>query len=485
MTRALLHNLHHGDTERVKHGIKKWFPFAFSPFRAFAIAFVVLALAHVGVQAASANSAKQQIVRKVLDNGLTVIVKPEEGSGLVAIDAIVKVGAGQESIQTAGIGNFVSRLLLASTRLKSAENVASIADEVGGNIGTEWESDLTSIRTVTTSVGFDRAMSLIGESLTEANFEPQWVEQQRKVLLASLKSGSDDMFDKAYADLRQLLYEDNGYRRPNAISERAVTLSTPQDLQKFFSMYYVPNNMVLSIAGDVTVEHAIDRVQKAFAGVVPRKLPLDRGVPDETLDRPRFRASEADLKAAYLLVGWLAPAVGSADYPAFAVASTALGGGKGSLMFRELRQKQGVGYEIGTLYPRLRYQSHVVAYVVTDPFKNALPGMGPDLVLEDAKKSLIALVDSLKSTPMSADDLERARGYTIGTYALGHQHLLDRAILLGWAEAVGVGYEFDSRFADQVQGVTAADVQRVARKYFTNYAAVVVLPKTKSESSSK
>jgi zinc protease len=456
--------------------------FVLSPFRVFVIAFLVLALAHAGAHAAPA---KQQVVKKVLDNGLTVIVKPEEGSGLVAIAATVRVGVGQESIQTAGLGNFVSRLLLASTRAKSAEQVASIADEVGGNIGTEYERDMTSVRTVTTSVGFDRAMNLIGECLTEANFESKWVEQQRKDLLASIKTGSDDLFDKAYSDLQQLLYEDNGYRRPKGVSERAISLATPQDLQQFFSKYYAPNNIVLSIAGDVTAEHAIDRVNRAFAGVVPHKLPLDRGVPDEALDRPRFRASEEDVSTAYLLVGWLAPAVGSADYPAVAVAANALGGGKGSLMFQELRQKQGIGYEIGTLYPKLRYQSHVVAYVVTDPFKNAMPGVTADMTLDDARTALIKLVDSLKEKPLSAEDLERAKGYTIGTYALSHQHLLDRAILLGWAETVGVGYEFDSRFADQMQAVTAADVQRVARKYFANYAAVVLLPKSKSEPSGK
>ena len=127
----------------------------------------------VGTSQADSPAGKvaSKIVRKVLDNGLTVVIKPEEGSGLVAIVAVVRVGAGQESIQTAGVGNFVSRLLLASTRLKSAEQVASIADEVGGNIGTGWDPDITSLRTVTTSIGFDHAMSLIGESLTEANFE--------------------------------------------------------------------------------------------------------------------------------------------------------------------------------------------------------------------------------------------------------------------------------------------------------------------------
>lgn len=436
-------------------------------------------------QTTTVSKPAQKVFRKVLDNGLTVLVKPEEGSGLVAVVAIVRVGAGQESIQTAGLGNFVSRLLLAGSRLKSAEQVASIADEVGGNIGTEWQPDMTSIRAVTTSVGFDKAMSLIGESLTEANFEPQWVEQQRKELLASMKAGADDPFDRAYTELRQLLYEDNGYRRPYRVTQHAIELAAPQDLQKFYTMYYAPNNMVLSIVGDVTVEHALDRVEKAFAGVSSRKLPIDRGVPDETLDRPRLRASEADLGAAYMMVGWLAPAVGSADYPAFAVAANALGGGKGSLMFRELRQKQGLGYEIGTVYPRLKYQSHMVAYIVTDPFKNALPNASAGTALEDAKKALVGLVDGMKSKQLSPEELERAKGFTIGTYALGHQHLLDRAYLLGWAESAGVGYEFDSRLADEVDKVTAADVQRVARKYLTNYAAVLLLPTTKSESPSK
>ncbi len=445
----------------------------------------LLGLSPCSAQTPASNKPSQRIVKKVLDSGLTVIVKPEEGSGLVAVVAIVKVGAGQESIQTAGVGNFVSRLLLASSRVKSAEQVASIADEVGGNIGTQWEPDLTSIKAVTTSVGFDKAMSLIGESLTEANFESQWVEQQRKELLTSMAAGSDDPFDRAYAELRQLLYEDNGYRRPYTVTKRAVELATPQDLQKFFGMYYAPNNMVLSIAGDVTVEHALDRVEKAFAGVSQRKLPVDRGAPDETLDHPKLRASEADLSTAYMMIGWLAPGVGSSDYPAFAVAVNALGGGKGSLMFQELRQKQGVGYQIGAVYPKLKYQSHVVAYVVTDPSKNLVPGTSASTELEAARNDLVGLVGALKEKQLSPEDLARAKGYTIGSYALSHQHLLDRAYLLGWSEAAGVGYEFDTRFGDQVDRVTAADVQRVALKYFTNYAAVLVLPKGKSEPTAK
>ncbi len=419
----------------------------------------------------------ENTVKKVLDNGLTVIVKPEPGNGLVAIAAMVRVGVGQESIQTAGLGNFVSRLLLASTRAKSAEQLASIADSLGGNIGAEWERDLTSIRTVTTSAGFDRTMNLIGECLAEANFEPQWVEHGRRDLLAYIKSQNSDPFDDAYSDLRQLLYEDSGYRRPKSVSERAITLATAQDLRKYFAMYYPPNNIVLSIAGDVTADRAIDRARMAFAGVVARKLPVDRGMPDESLKESKTKVSESPLNTGYLLVGWLAPRADSEDYPAMAVAANALGGGKGSLMFQELRQKQGLGYEIGVIYPKLRYQSHLIAYLITDPYKNAESGATAQTTLEKSKGELMRLIHGLKTKPLSERELQRAKGYTVGAYALSHQHLLDRAVLQGWAETIGLGWEFDANYAEKIQKVTAADVQRAANKYFTNDATVMLVPK--------
>ena len=432
------------------------------------------------LSAGPAEAKDADVVKKVLDNGLTVIVKPEKGSGLVAIVAAIRAGAAQESIQNAGIGNFVAQLLLAGTRLSSAEEVAAIADEVGGNIGAVWHQDFAEIRAVTTSAMFNRAMTLIGECLTEADFEGKWVEQVRADLLRRLQTQSDDAFQGAYARLRTLLYQDNGYRRPSLGFERVIKQATPQDLRKFYSAYYVPNNVIISVAGDVTVEQALDRAEKAFAGVAPGKLPINRGMPDEKLERSTFNASEADIPAAHLLVGWLVPGMTSTDYPAINVAVSALGGGKGSLMFREMRQKRGMGYSIGALYPRTKYQSHILAYVVTDPYKEVLPKVKGPLVLDEVKRVLLQQVEALKDKPLSETDLQRAKGYTIGVYALSQQHLLDRAFLLAWLEAIGVGCESVRTYPDELEKVTAEDVQRVARKYLGNYAAVLLIPKTKS-----
>lgn len=292
---------------------------------------------------------------------------------------------------------------------------------------------------------------------------------------------SDDLFENAYFDIRQLLYEDSGYRRPNTGFARTIKLATPEDLKKYYSYYYVPNNIVISIAGDVTLEQALDRAEKAFAGIPAGRLPIDRGIPDEKLDRSKYHASEVDLGAAYLMLGWLAPGVGAADYPAVSVMANVLGGGKGSIMFQELRQKRGMGYDLGVMYPKLRYQSHLLAYIITDPFKFSLADMTPKVVLDDIQKTLLEQINTLKEKPLNAKELERAKGYTIGSYNLSHQHLMDRAFDLGWYETIGTGYEMYTKYPDEVEKVTAEDVQRVAKKYFTSYAAELLLPKSKSE----
>lgn len=421
-------------------------------------------------------NAEVGIAKHLLDNGLTVLIKPEKGSGLVAIVAVVRAGAAQESIQTAGIGNFVAQLLLAGTRQSSAEEVAAVADQVGGNIAAYRREDLTEIRAVTTSEMFSRAMSLIGECLTDAMFEDKWVEQVRTNILKHFSAESDNVFQDAYSKLRELLYEDSGYRRPVLGFERIVRKATAQDLKRFYASYYVPNNMIISIAGDVTPEQALDAVEKAFAGIAPARLPLDRGIADEMLVQPKYIAYESNTPAAYILLGWLAPPMRSSDYPAFAVAVNALGGGKGSLMYKEIRQKRGMAYDLGIFYPWLKYQSHVVAYVITDPYKEVLPNIKGPLVIDEIKQLVLQQVETLKQRKLTDAELQRAKGYTIGTFVRTQQHLVDRAYLPAWFEAIGVGYDAVQKLPDLFEKVTAEDVQRVAQKYFGNYAAVIAMP---------
>jgi len=414
--------------------------------------------------------------KTVMPNGLTVIVKPEESAGIVAIEVFIKVGAAEERESNAGIGNLVAHTLLTSTRNRRAEKVAAIADEVGGNLQTVWHPDYTEIKAITTVSGFDDAVILLSDILNNASFEQKWVDKARQEILTEIATDGDDIFNTTYKQIRQNLYRDNPYHRTPSGYERVLKTITPEDLQQFYSRYYVPNNIVISIAGDVKPEYVLDRFRMAFAGRSSVQLPKQRPIPEETLAESKCELLERPIGAAYIMFGFLAPAVTSQDYPAARVAAAALGSGKGSRMFQNLREKQGLAYELGCIYPMLKLQSHILVYLITDPYRRVYPGFTIEMVLEDAKNAVLAEITKIQNEPLTPQELERAKRYTIGTYALSHQRIIDRAFHLGWLEAIGLGCEYDSDYASKIEAVTAADVQRVAKKYFNNYAMTIVLP---------
>jgi predicted Zn-dependent peptidase len=154
--------------------------------------------------------------------------------------------------------------------------VAGVADEVGGNIGTTWNQDYTEVRTVTTIDMFDDAVSLLGDILNNANFESKWVELARQEILTQLNTEGDDIFQTTYKQMVRKLYRDNPYNRPSLGYVRTIKSITPQDLLAFYEKYYVPNNMLISIAGDIDSEHALDRIRIAFAGTSAKTLPKTR-----------------------------------------------------------------------------------------------------------------------------------------------------------------------------------------------------------------
>jgi len=415
--------------------------------------------------------------RTELPNGLTVIVKPETGAGIVAIEVFIRAGADVERESNAGIGAFVARTLLAGTRNRRAESVAAVVDAVGGNLQVEWTQDYTEVKAITTSSNFDEAMGLIADILTNADFRSPWVETVRQDILREMDAGDDDIFVSAYDRMKRLLYTDNPYGRPMLGYRRTVRAITPDDLRAFYEKYYVPSNMVISIVGDITRQHAEERVRKAFAGTGRKEVPKTRPIPYETLERSNAEVQEQQIKVAYLMLGCFAPGVNSADYAAAQVAAVALGVGKGSRMFQVLREEKGLAYDLGVIYPRLKNQSHIAAYIVTDPYRRTLPGMSVEMMLTEVKDALVNEINRMGTELLSPSELERAKRFAIGRYALDHQRMRDRAFYLGWAEAVGVGAEFDSALSSKIEAVTAEDVRRVSRKYFNNYVVVIVLPK--------
>ena len=176
------------------------------------------------------------------------------------------------------------------------------------------------------------------------------------------------------------------------------------------------------------------------------------------LDRP--------VQQAQILMGFLAPGIGEADYAAGKVMSAILGGGMAGRLFAVLRDQQGLAYSLGMLNPSRRGPGYFVSYLGTagDTVETAEAGMRQEL-------------ERFRSDGPSDAELARAKAYVLGNLAMDQRTNARHAWYLAFFELVGAGWDYPGRYARALEAVTTADVVRVARRHLEGGTTVVVRPR--------
>jgi zinc protease len=169
-----------------------------------------------------------------------------------------------------------------------------------------------------------------------------------------------------------------------------------------------------------------------------------------------------------ILMGGLAPSLTDADLAAMKVMTTVLGGGLASRFFSELRDKQGLAYTTAAREPLRVTAGYFLALLGTAPANQ-----------EKAEAALREQLERIQKQPVSDEELRVAKAYLLGTLAMDRRTNARQAWYLASLETAGVGHEFLERYQAQVRAVTAADVQRAARKYLATLRTVVAEPPSK------
>jgi predicted Zn-dependent peptidase len=175
------------------------------------------------------------------------------------------------------------------------------------------------------------------------------------------------------------------------------------------------------------------------------------------LERPAAQAQ--------VLVGYLAPSLAGGDYAAVKVLTTLLGGGMSGRLFVQLRDKQGLAYSLGAIYPSRADTSFLVIHMGTAAENLARA--------EEGLRREVARVREERVTP---EELQRARAYLLGNLAMDRRTNSRQAWYLAFFELAGVGHEFLDRYANAVEAVTIEDIQRVAGLYLTSPTVTVLKP---------
>lgn len=411
------------------------------------------------------------IHRTVLSNGITVLVIENPSADIISARFFLKAGNRWESHEKAGVSHLVASVLTKGTERLSSLEIAERVESIGASLGTDAASDYFLLSLKTVSADFADMLELTGELLRSATFPEAEVELERRLTLQAIRSQQEQPFTVALDQLRHALYGQHPYALSGLGTEASVAQLTREDLQAYYQTHFRPDNLIISIAGRITPDHAIALVEEVLG---------DWQIPDAslpTLNLPKIQSqansvlTPQETQQSIVILGYLAPSVSQADamsdYAALKLLNTYLGNGLSSRLFVELREKRGLAYEVSAFFPTRLDTSHFVAYMGTAPENTAI-----------ALSGLQTELDRLCAAPLSVEEVQTAKNKLLGQYALGKQTNSQLAQIFGWYETLGLGVEFDGQFQTEISAIEPDIAQATARRWFNTAYVSLLGPET-------
>ncbi|OYT32347.1 hypothetical protein B6U93_02215 [Candidatus Woesearchaeota archaeon ex4484_78] len=398
----------------------------------------------------------------VLGNGITVLMKENHNTGLVAIDALFKVGLTQEP--KPGMNNFVAKMLLRGTKKRTGEDILSQIENVGGSISSRTFAEYCEIGIVVPSEYFSVGLEILKDIIMNSEFSVEEFEKTKAKILDELKAKEDDPNIVEEELFMKALYDKHPYANPIDGFIDSVKTITRDELVEHYRKWFSPNNLFIGIAGNFYEKPTIRALAYLFRDF--KKQPFEEKlIFAEPLKSKRVLTKNKLLESFFINYGFLISPVTSPDFVRMRVVTSALGSGVSSRMFTELRGKRGLGYLAYAKQPSVRINGFIKMVMIVRPS-----------VLNQSLKGIQDLVDEIKTEKMSEKELTHVKNKMKGFYLLAHQESKEQANFLAFYEMQGVGYDYDVEYPKKIDSVSVDDVYAVANKYLNNPAIAITGP---------
>jgi zinc protease len=401
------------------------------------------------------SSLTHGVRRQVLPNGLTVLVRPVHAAPVVAINTWVKAGYFHEPDDVAGMAHLFEHMFFkGSKRFPGAETISREVSSLGGvlNAGTIYDS--TNYYFVLPREAFERGVAIQADAVIHPLFDPDELKREAEVVIEESNQKYDNPPAFATEKLYELAFREHRIRRWRIGDHDVLRNIRREDLLDFFHTLYRPENMIVTVVGDVDADQALNVVEREYAALERGELRKGRG-PEEPPQREfRFREIVGDISQSRIVLGWHTPGVGHDDNEALDVLAAVLGAGKSSRLYRRAvgpDQAGGVGAYNYTV-------EDVGIFVARAHFRRSQ--------LRDVEKDVFQEAGRLRHEAPSAQEVTIAREHLLSGMLFAQEEVLGQAQMLAYREANG-GYHGLDRYVERVRAVTPEDVQRVARTYLT------------------
>ncbi|THH40580.1 insulinase family protein [Neolewinella litorea] len=428
---------------------------------------LILPLVLLGISLGlSAQAPEIDFVKYELDNGLKVLLHQDNSTPIVAVSIMYEVG-GKDSFEgRTGFAHFFEHLLFEGSENLGRGEIDDYVQAAGGALNANTSLDRTYYYEILPSNQLALGLWIESERLLHARVQREGVETQREVVKEERRQNYDN---RPYGTLSMELYKrafrDHPYKDPNIGYMEDLNNAEMTDFQRFYKTYYVPNNAILSIAGDIDIEETKALVEKYFSDIPrgpepPRvevvEAPLGGEVRDTVYDNVPLPA---------LIMGYRTVERSNPDYYAISVMNQVLSQGQSSRLNKSLVDEKELAVQVGSFPASNQDPGLAIAYAI------ARPGTTD---LKPVEQAFNAEIERLQNELITDRELQKLRnqievdaiaGY--GSVAGIAESLADNEMFLGDANLINTETQ---RYLD----VTKEDIRRVAREYYTPENRVVL-----------
>jgi zinc protease len=415
--------------------------------------FVAASLLGAGAQAGEVSGMK--IERVVSPGGIEAWLVESHANPLIAMRFAFRGGASQDDAGKEGLAYFISAMM--DEGAGDLDAVAFQEREQGLAMRMDFDASrdvmLGNVQTLTANQ--DAVFDLVRLALSKPRFDKDAVERVRAQILAGLKFDENDPETVASLAWDKLAFPSHPYGRPVKGSTASIASISPQDLRSYSDRVFARDKLVISVVGDIDAA-ALGRALDHIFGALPAKAVLAPVADANPPLGPSQQIIEMDVPQSVAQFGHRGIARKDDDFiPAYVLNYIIGGGGFSSRLMEEVREKRGLAYSVhSNLFP---FQ-HGAVFVGNVATKNEAVGQSLAVIEDELRR--------LAEQGPTAEELESAKSYLTGAYALRFESSSSIANQLLWIQIEDLGIDYVNHRNELIEAVSLEDIKRVAKRLF-------------------